>query len=81
MSAAVRLKNWDFHREAGVFAPDRLTALRRIFDIVCEEAAIPPNATAERNEVANKILQASATIGYEPLLIAAARKAIAEYRR
>jgi len=81
MNAISRFKNQDFRKEAGVFAPDRLTVLRHIFDTVCEEAAIPPNATAERNEVANKLLQASATVGYESLLLAAARKAVAEYRR
>jgi hypothetical protein len=81
MNTVSRFKDPDFRKEAGAFAPDRLTVLRHIFDTVCEEAAIPPNATAERNEVANKLLQASATIGYEPLLLAAARRAIAEYRR
>ena len=64
--------------------PEKLEALRRVFDAVCEEAAIPENAKSERNELAEKLLTAGVTVGetpeYETLLMTYARRVVAHYR-
>ena len=64
--------------------PEKLEALRRVFDAVCEEAAIPESAKSERNELAEKLLTAGVTVGdtpeYENLLMTYARRVVAHYR-
>jgi hypothetical protein len=64
--------------------PEKLEALRRVFDAVCEEAAIPESAKSERNELADKLLTAGVTVGdtpeYESLLMTYARRVVAHYR-
>jgi hypothetical protein len=64
--------------------PEKLETLRRVFDTVCEEAAIPESAMSERNELAEKLLTAGVTVGetpeYETLLMTYARRVVAHYR-
>lgn len=64
--------------------PEKLETLRRVFDTVCAEAAIPESAKSERNELADKLLTAGVTVGetpeYETLLMTYARRVVAHYR-
>jgi hypothetical protein len=64
--------------------PEKLDTLRRVFDAVCVEAAIPESAKSERNELAEKLLTAGVTVGdtpeYETLLMTYARRVVAHYR-
>lgn len=64
--------------------PEKLEALRRVFDAVCEEAAIPESAKSERNDLADKLLTAGISVGetpeYETLLMTYARRVVAHYR-
>ncbi len=64
--------------------PEKLETLRRVFETVCEEAAIPESAKSERNELAEKLLTAGVTVGetpeYETLLMTYARRVVAHYR-
>lgn len=64
--------------------PEKLETLRRVFDAVCEEAAIPESAKSERNDLAEKLLTAGVTAGdtpeYETLLLTYARRVVARYR-
>ena len=64
--------------------PEKLETLRRVFETVCEEAAIPESAKSERNELADKLLTAGVTVGetpeYETLLMTYARRVVAHYR-
>jgi hypothetical protein len=65
--------------------PEKLETLRRVFETVCEEAAIPESAKSERNELAEKLLTAGVTVGetpqYETLLMTYARRVVAHYRQ
>ena len=65
--------------------PEKLETLRRVFETVCVEAAIPENAKSERNELADKLLTAGVTVGetpqYENLLLTYARRVVAHYRQ
>lgn len=56
-------------RPAGYFSPERLTTLKNIFETVCDEAAIPADASADRDALANKILIAGETITSEMVLV------------
>lgn len=64
--------------------PEKLETLRRVFETVCVEAAIPEGAKSERNELAEKLLTAGVTVGetpqYETLLLTYARRVVAHYR-
>jgi hypothetical protein len=63
------------------YDPEVIATLKRIFDLICEEAAIPENATAERNEVARQMLLACSTNPDGAALTSAARRAVAGYRK
>jgi hypothetical protein len=54
----------------------KLCALKGIFDIVCQEAAIPLNAKAERDNLAHAIIQASYSTDSDLILLDMARRAI-----
>jgi hypothetical protein len=54
----------------------KLCALKGIFDIVCQEAEIPVNAKAERNELARVIIQASYTTESDLVILDVARRAV-----
>lgn len=56
------------HR-ATTFSPERLATLRDIFETVCDEAAIPADASADRDALANKILISGETITSEMVLV------------
>lgn len=68
------------HR-AGNFSPERLATLRNIFETVCDEAAIPPDANGDRDALASKILSAGETITSEMMLVLTAMQAALDCRR
>jgi hypothetical protein len=65
----------------GFYGPEVMATLKRIFDLICKEAEIPVNATAERNWLARQMLAAWSTNPDGAGLIHAARKAVADYRK
>jgi len=65
----------------GYFSPDRLTTLKNIFETVCDEAAIPPDASSDRDALAAKILVTSETIESEMMLVLAAMQTAMDGRR
>jgi len=67
--------------KGGYYDAEVMATLKRIFDVICEEAAIPVNATAERNWLARQMLQAWSTSPDGAGLIHAARQAVADYRK
>jgi hypothetical protein len=68
-------------RQAGYISPERLTALKNIFDTVCDEAAIPADARDDRDALATKILATSETIESEMMLVLTAMQTAMAYRR
>jgi hypothetical protein len=68
-------------RQAGYISPERLTTLKNIFETVCAEAAIPPDASGDRNALATKILVTSETIESEMMLVLTAMQAAMDGRR
>jgi hypothetical protein len=58
-----------------------MATLKRIFDLICKESAIPVNAAAERSWLARQMLAAWSTNPDAAGLIHAARKAVADYRK
>ena len=68
-------------RQAGYISPERLTTLKNIFETVCDEAAIPPDASGDRNALATKILVTSETIESEMMLVLAAMQTALDGRR
>jgi hypothetical protein len=84
VSAPITLYDFVLRKRVGYINREKLATLKRVFDTVCAEAAIPTDAPHERIELAESLLTASATISvtieYEPLLLAVARRAVADYR-
>ena len=68
-------------RPAGYFSPERLTTLKNIFETVCDEAAIPPDASSDRDALATKILVAGETITSEMVLVLTAMHVAMGLRR
>jgi hypothetical protein len=68
-------------RQAGYFSPERLMTLKNIFDTVCAEAAIPADASDDRDALATKILVTSETIESEMMLVLTAIQAAMDRRR
>ena len=62
------------HR-AGIFSAERLITLKNIFETVCNEAAIPDDATGKRDALASKILSVGETTSSDMLLVLAAMQA------
>ena len=81
MDSLTSFEDLAIRNHAGNLTPEKLAALRRVFDTICEEFKIPLAAKTERNDLAHKILTAAGTIEYEPLLLIFARNAVAKYRR
>ena len=81
MDTLVRFEDLASRNHTGSLTPEKLAALRRVFEAICEEFKIPLSAKSERNDLAHKILTAAGTIEYEPLLLIFARNAVAKYRR
>jgi hypothetical protein len=65
-----------FSLAALYISSDKLCALKGIFDIVCQEAAIPLYAKAERDELARTIIQASYSTESDLVLLDIARRAV-----
>ena len=68
------------HR-TGNFSPERLVTLKNIFETVCDEAAIPPDARRDRDVLAAKILVAGESITSEMVLVLAAMHTAMGLRR
>ena len=66
---------------AGYISPERLTTLKNIFETVCDEAAIPADASGDRSALATKILVAGETIESEMMLVLAAMQTAMDGRR
>lgn len=66
---------------AGNYSAERLATLKNIFETVCDEAAIPADASGDRNALATKILVTSETIESEMMLVLAAMQAAMDGRR
>jgi hypothetical protein len=81
MGALISFEDLAIRNQAGILTPEKLATLKRVFDAICQEFKIPPAAKSERNDLAQKILAAAATIEHEPLLLVFARNAVAKYRR
>ena len=67
--------------QAGFISPEKLSMLKRVFDAMCAEAAIPAGAKSERDDLAHKLITASSTAEDEALLLVFARNAVNNYRR
>jgi hypothetical protein len=81
MDLPFSFENAVVQRHAGNISPERLTTLKNIFETVCDEAAIPPDASGDRNALATKILVTSETIESEMMLVLAAMQTAMDSRR
>ena len=81
MTTKFTLESISLREDASYFSPEKLALLKRIFDRVCEEAEIPPDAKEKRDELAVRLLVASKITEEEPALIAFGRKVIAEFHQ
>ena len=81
MSNQITFEDLAIRNETGFVSAEKLSTLKRVFDAVCEEAAIPVGAKSERNDLAHKLLNASSTAENESLLMVFARNAVSNYRR
>lgn len=69
-------------RRSGTYVtPEKLTTLKMIFDAVCDELAIPSDATIERELLATRIMVMGQTVGSEMILVTTAMEAIADHRQ
>jgi hypothetical protein len=80
MTTKFTLESIALREDASYFSPEKLTLLKRIFDMVCEEAKFPSDAKEKRDELAIRMLVASKITEDESSLIAFARKVISESR-
>ena len=81
MDMPFTFENAIIRRQAGYISPERLTTLRNIFETVCDEAAIPADASDDREALATKILVTSETIESEMMLVLAAMQAAMDRQR
>ena len=69
-------------RRAGTYiTPEKLTTLKMIFDAVCDELAIPSDATIERELLATRIMVMGRTVESEMILVTTAMEAVADHRQ
>jgi hypothetical protein len=69
-------------RRSGTYiTPEKLTTLKMIFDAVCDELAIPDDATIERELLATRIMVMGQTVESEMILVTTAMEAIADHRQ
>ena len=68
-------------RSGTYFTPEKLTTLKMIFDAVCDELAIPGDATIERELLATRIMVMGQTVESEMILVTTAMEAIADHRQ
>ena len=81
MNRSFSFENAVVRHPARSFSPERLATLRDIFETVCDEAAIPPDASSDRDALAAKILVTSETIESEMMLVLAAMQTAMDGRR
>jgi hypothetical protein len=81
MSRSLSFENAVVRHPARSFSPERLATLKTIFETVCDEAAIPPEASSDRDALAAKILLAGETINSEMMLVLTAMQAAMDSRR
>ena len=81
MDLPFSFENVVVQRRAGNISPERLTKLKNIFETVCDEAAIPADASGDRDALATKILVTSETIESEMMLVLAAMQTAMDSRR
>jgi hypothetical protein len=65
----------------GYVSPEKLSMLKRVFDVVCDETHIPADRTEMRDTIAKRIMMIADTIDSEAMLIAFATQAVKDYRR
>lgn len=68
-------------RSGAYITPEKLTTLKMIFDAVCDELAIPGDATVERELLATRIMVMGQTVESEMILVTTAMEAIADHRQ
>ena len=69
-------------RRSGTYiTPEKLTTLKMIFDAVCDELAIPSDATTERDLLAARIMVMGRTVESEMILVNTAMEAVAGHRQ
>lgn len=68
-------------RSGAYITPEKLTTLKMIFDAVCDELAIPSDATIERELLATRIMVMGQTVESEMILVTTAMEAIADHRQ
>ena len=69
-------------RRSGTYiSPEKLTTLKMIFDAVCDELAIPGDATIERELLAARIMVMGQSVESEMILVTTAMEAITDYRQ
>jgi hypothetical protein len=81
MDMPFTFENAVVRRPAGYFSPERLRTLKNIFETVCDEAAIPADASDDRNALATKILVTSETTQSDMMLVLAAMQSAMDRRR
>ncbi len=81
MDMPFTFENAVVRHKAGKFSAEQLITLKNIFETVCDEAAIPPDASSDRDALATKILVTSETIESEMMLVLAAMQTAMDGRR
>lgn len=81
MTRSFSFENAVVRHPARSFSPERLATLKDIFETVCDEAAIPLDASSDRDALATKILVTSETIESEMMLVLAAMQTAMDGRR
>ena len=81
MNRSFSFENAVVRHKAGNLSAERLVTLKNIFETVCDEAAIPPDASGDHDALATKILVTSETIESEMMLVLAAMQTAMDGRR
>jgi len=81
MNKPLRYGKLAMRRSGAYITPEKLTTLKMIFDAVCDELAIPSDATIERELLATRIMVMGQTVESEMILVTTAMEAIAEHRQ
>ncbi len=81
MDMPFTFENAVVRHKAGKFSAEQLITLKNIFETVCDEAAIPADASDDRHALATKILVAGETITSEMVLVLNAMHVAMELRR
>jgi hypothetical protein len=81
MTRSFKFESAVVRHPARSFSPERLATLKDIFETVCDEAEIPPDASSDRDALATKILVTSETIESEMMLVLAAMQTAMDGRR